>query len=72
VRRCPNTCHARRSSRYPNTPAARNAAALYSLIGIAKLNGVEPEGYLRQVLARIADHPVNRVKELLPWNIGNA
>jgi len=46
------------------------AAALYSLIGTAKLNGVDPESYLRQVLNRIADHPINRIDELLPWQIG--
>lgn len=45
------------------------AAAFYSLIGTAKLNGLNPELYLRHVLTRIGDHPINRIAELLPWNI---
>lgn len=50
----------------------QRAAAIYSLVETAKLNGLDPEGYLREVLGRIADHPINRIDELLPWNIGRA
>ena len=45
------------------------AAAIYSLLGSAKLNGLDPELYLHQVLERIADHPISRIADLLPWNL---
>ncbi|MBU2582284.1 MAG: IS66 family transposase [Alphaproteobacteria bacterium] len=45
----------------------QRAANVYTLIRTAELNGLEPEAYLADVLARIGEHPINRVDELLPW-----
>ena len=45
------------------------AASLYTLLGTAKLNNLNPEAYLRHVLERIAEHPINRIDELLPWHV---
>lgn len=44
------------------------AARMYTIIQTARLNGLDPEAYLRDVIGRIADHPINRIDELSPWN----
>jgi transposase len=44
------------------------AAAIYTLVETAKLNGVDPQAWLADVLARLADHPAKRITDLLPWN----
>jgi transposase len=46
----------------------QRAAAMYSLIVTAKMNGIDPQAWLTDVLSRIATHPVHRCNELLPWN----
>jgi hypothetical protein len=53
---------------YPAFTGER-AAAIYTIVETAKLNGLDPQAYLRHVLDRIADHPINRIADLLPWNI---
>lgn len=47
------------------------AAIIYSLIETCKLNHIDPQRYLHYVLERIADHPINRVQDLLPWNVAD-
>ena len=46
----------------------KSAAIAYTLIETAKLNGVDPQAWLADTLARIPDHKINRIDNLLPWN----
>ncbi len=60
----------RRSYLFAGSDAGgERAASMYTLIGSCKLNRIDPEAYLRYVFERIADHPINRIEELLPWNV---
>ncbi len=45
----------------------QSAAIAYTLIETAKLNGIDPQAWLTNVLGRIADHKINQINELLPW-----
>ena len=49
-----------------NHNAAQNAAIIYSLLGTAKMNGIDPQAWLTETLSKISDHPINRIAELLP------
>jgi len=63
----------RKSFLFPGSDAGgERTAAMYSLICTATLNGLDPEVYLRKVLPRIAEHPINQIAELLPWNLDHA
>jgi hypothetical protein len=50
----------------------RSAAIAYTLIESAKLNGINPQAWLTDVLGRIADHKITRIHELLPWRYAAA
>ncbi|MCY4454657.1 MAG: transposase domain-containing protein, partial [Immundisolibacterales bacterium] len=51
------------------SPAGGKAAAIaHTLTETAKMNGLDPHAWLTEVLHRIADHPSNRIDQLLPWN----
>ncbi|MBR9815113.1 MAG: transposase domain-containing protein [Rhodospirillales bacterium] len=59
-----------RSATMPqNAPSGLWPSAIYSLIKTAKMQGLDPRKYLSAVLERIADHPINKIDALLPWNI---
>jgi transposase len=47
----------------------KRAASAFTLIETAKINGLNPEVYLRDIIGRVADHPINRIGDLLPWNM---
>ena len=49
----------------------KSAAIAYTLIETAKLNGVDPQAWLTDILGRISDHKINKIDELLPWNIAS-
>ena len=65
-----STAHKRKNYLFAGSDAGgERDAAVYSLLGSAKLIGIDPEGYLTVVLRCIADHPINRIEQLLPWNL---
>ena len=45
----------------------QRAACIYTIIETAKMNAINPQAYLTDVLGRIADHPINKINALLPW-----
>jgi transposase len=61
----------RRNYLFAGADSGGQRAAIYSLVGITKLNGIDPEAYLRYVLARIADHAINRIDELASWVVAD-
>ena len=59
----------RRNWMFVGSPKGGDASALfYSLVESCRLNGVEPEAWFTDIIARIGNHPINRIDELLPWN----
>ncbi|END8649803.1 transposase domain-containing protein, partial [Escherichia coli] len=54
---------------FGNDHGGERGALLYGLIGTCRLNGIDPEAYLRHILSVLPEWPSNRVEELLPWNV---
>lgn len=54
----------------PTGRVSEPAGSIYSIVGTARLNDVDPEAHLRCALERIAEHGIDRIHELQPWNLG--
>jgi transposase len=54
---------------FGNDHGGERGALLYGLIGSCRLNGIDPEAYLRHILSVLPEWPSNRVDERLPWNV---
>jgi len=70
-RRTRAACHRTRRRNWTfagSNEGGRRAAAIYTLIATAKLNDVDPQAWLADVLAQLPDHPAKRIHQLLPWN----
>ena len=62
--------HKRKNYLFAGSDAVgERAAAIYSLVGTAKLHDLDPQSYLNYVLERISEHPISRIEELLPWHV---
>ncbi|MEN1544085.1 transposase domain-containing protein, partial [Pseudomonas aeruginosa] len=57
------------TARSASSSGGERGALLYGLIGTCRLNGIDPEAYLRHILSVLPEWPSNRVDELLPWNV---
>ena len=59
----------RKNYLFVGSEAGGKAAAIaYTLIETAKLNGIDPQAWLADILARLPDHKINRINDLLPWS----
>ena len=69
----PSAEHGHATILFVGSEGGGNSAAIaYTLIGSAKVNGVDPQAWLTSVLGRIADHKITRIGELLPWHYAAA
>lgn len=58
----------RKNYLFGSSSSGRRVASVHAIIETARMNGLKPQAYLAGILARIAEHPANRIDELLPWN----
>ncbi len=67
--RCRKNTRCKGATFFGSDHGGERGALLYRLIGTCRLNGIDPEAYLRHILSVLPEWPSNRVDELLPWNV---